>query len=66
MSEKLCYHCRKPINDENYLGNKDIGFIHLGCLSSHINKNKYLSEKKEAGFQFLNTTWNFGEQMSKN
>lgn len=46
MDKKICHYCKKSIIDNDYLGNEKIGFIHLKCLSSHINKNRYVSGKK--------------------
>lgn len=38
--KRMCHHCKKLIIGDNYLGNKETGFIHLSCVSLHINKNK--------------------------
>lgn len=38
--KRICYHCKKPIIGDNYLGNEEIGFVHLTCLPFHISKSK--------------------------
>jgi len=43
--KRTCHHCKKPIIGDNYLGNKEIGFIHLKCLSLHTNKKRFLTGK---------------------
>lgn len=39
-TEMKCYHCEQEIEDNNFLGNEKIGYIHIACLAKHIEKLK--------------------------
>lgn len=45
MPQKICHRCKETIVNNNYLGNEDIGFIHLSCLESQIKYLKSLQRK---------------------
>jgi len=45
MLKKICHRCKEPILNNNYLGNEQTGFIHIGCLEKQIKYIKTLERR---------------------